>query len=161
MPRTTTVVARATSPVKSGTLMHPSRPADGPWASTTSGLNSTTRPWHERALRWPVTSRANARTPTPICGAASPTHAGDARIVSTRSTATARAAPLTASNGTVGRLRIGSGSRTTGRTATRHPLEDVGLGRVEADVDAHLRRQLLQLRTEVASVRRGRDRDLE
>ena len=32
---------------------------------------------------------------------------------------------------------------------------------MEADVDAHLRRQLLQLRTEVARVRRGRDRDLE
>ena len=36
--------ARATSPVRSGTLMHPSRPITGPSATTSSGLKRTNSP---------------------------------------------------------------------------------------------------------------------
>jgi hypothetical protein len=52
---------------------------------------------------------ANARIAAPICGAARPTVAGPARIVSTRSTATARCSPPTAPEGRVGVFSAGWG----------------------------------------------------
>ncbi len=41
MPETVTWVARDTSPVRSGTLMHPSRAVSGTEAATTTGSKST------------------------------------------------------------------------------------------------------------------------
>jgi hypothetical protein len=66
VPATATVAGRATLPVRSGTLMQPSRATAGAPAATTSGSNSTTSPAQDRALGWPVTSMQKARRPTPI-----------------------------------------------------------------------------------------------
>src|SRR5205807_7989418 len=140
--------------------MQPSRATAGPWLSTSSGLNSTSSPWHDRAFRWPVTSTAKARTATPIWVAARPTHAGEARIVSTRSAARARATSSTRSTDKASCLRRGSGSRRTGRTATG-ALQDVGFGRVQAALDAELAGEVLQSLLELAQVARRRHGDLE
>src|SRR4029450_11275102 len=83
VPATATVAGRATLPVRSGTLMQPSQATAGTPAATTSGSNSTTSPAQDRALAWPVTSRQNARRPTPIWGAGRPTKRTYARAVST------------------------------------------------------------------------------
>lgn len=98
--------------------MHPSRAVSGSEATTSSGSKRTKVPWHERALRWPVTSTTKARSPTPIWGAARPTHPGETRMVSTRSTPRRRASSSTVPTGRAGVVRTGWGRVTTGRTGT-------------------------------------------
>src|SRR5215218_11399803 len=68
VPWTATVAGRARLPVRSGTLMQPSRATAGAPVATSSGSSSTTSPAQERALGWPVTSTQNARRPTPDLG---------------------------------------------------------------------------------------------
>src|SRR5436305_9337129 len=97
---------------------------------------------------------ANARTPTPIWGAASPTHAGDARIVSIRSTASARAASSMRPTGAATCFSTGSGSRTTGRTVTW--LQDVGFGGVGGAVDADVGGESPEPAGEIVAVDAGR-----
>ena len=64
-PRTTSRVARFTSPVRSGTLMQPSRAFSLRLASTTSALHSTKVPWWSRVLGCAETSTQNTWTPDP------------------------------------------------------------------------------------------------
>src|SRR4051794_2873507 len=99
---------------------------------------------------------ANARSPTPICGAASPTHAGEARMVSVRSTARARAPSSMRSSGAATRLSTGSGRRRTGRT-DKPALEDVGVGRVQRALDAEVGRQRVEPGAQVVGVDGGRN----
>ena len=56
--------------------MQPSRPVSADPNAMITGSNRTSSPWHDRALRCPVTFTAKARRGTPIWVAASPTQAG-------------------------------------------------------------------------------------
>ena len=84
-------VARRTLAVRSGIERQPSRATSAPCALTTCGSTSTSSPAQVVALGWSVTSTTTIRTSSPSCGAARPTQPGWARIVSSRSSATARA----------------------------------------------------------------------
>src|SRR5205807_894751 len=117
-PRITTSVARATLPVKSGTDRQPSRASSRWRARTRTGLNRTKGPWQESAFLCPVTSTEKARSDTPIWGAATPTHDGEANIVSSRSAARAFSSGPISATGSATRLSTWSGKRTRGRTGT-------------------------------------------
>src|SRR5688500_8624152 len=100
---------------------------------------------------------ANARSPTPIWGAASPTQAGRDRMVSSRSAARAKAPASTVPTLAAGRSRNGSGRARTGRTAIRPPTsEDVGLGGVQPARHPQLAGLGLQVDLELVWVAAGR-----
>src|SRR5690606_24775948 len=97
-----------------------------------------------------VMSRAKARKPTPIWGAAMPTLWLLARMVSSRSWARAWAASSNTSMGAAGRLRTASGRMTTGGVMSA--AEEVGLGGVHRAVASELGGHRFEIRLYRASV---------
>jgi hypothetical protein len=64
-PVTTSLVARLTSPVKSGTDMQPSLAFSLREACTICGFTMTNRPWHVLVFGCALTSRQKTRHGTP------------------------------------------------------------------------------------------------
>src|SRR5690606_18351635 len=87
----------------------------------TSALQSTNAPWLVTALGWAETSTANTRTPTPTCGAASPTQPGETRMVAIRSAASWMILGSVGSTSAPGWLSTGCGAVITGRACSCTP----------------------------------------
>ena len=108
--------ARFTSPVRSGTLMQPSRAFSFREDSTTTALHSTKVPWCARVLGCSVTSTQNTFAPTPTCGAARPTQPGETRMVATRSAASCTVSGAVGSTASPTLDSTVAGARTTSET---------------------------------------------
>ena len=120
----TILLARSTSAVIVGKLRQPSLATVLSVERSSLGFTIETRPLVLTAARCDLTSTTATWTNSPTWLAASPTHPGCARIVSTRSSSSARARAL--STGSHSRLSTGSGKVTTwriNRTARRVRLE--------------------------------------
>ena len=115
-------------------FMQPSRATAGTPASTSSGSSSTTRPAHDFALGWPVTSTQKARRPTPDLGRGQ----ADAVVVGAHGVDQVGGHGRRRRHGVAGD-RPGGGLEGRRRQAEDGPdlatLEDVGVVGVEADLD--------------------------